>query len=160
MSTTARLSVANSSKMRFRNADQRNDILDPARTNTYLIAMLQWMLDNLWLPVLVLSVRTGRSSGFHSIGCAIDIYPANWQQGEKQMCVDMMKACAKDPFCQGVGLGGITKQWRNDVIWPSPSVGFVLFDDNESDHLHVACANTADPPGYRARKMGYTKYTG
>lgn len=160
MSTQARQLVANSSKIRFTASDQRDDLLNPQRTNTYLVAMLQWQLDNLWLPVLVLSLRAGRSSGMHSVGCAVDLYPANWQTGEKQTCVDLMTALAKNPFCQGVGLGGVTKNWKQDVAWPSESVGFVLFMDNDSDHLHASCANTADPPGTRARRAGYTKFTG
>lgn len=160
MSTQARQSVVNHSKMRFTSDSQKADLLNTSLTNTYLIAMLQWTLDNLWTPVLVLSVRTGRSSGMHNAGCAIDIYPANWDSNEKQTCIDMMTACAKNPFCEAVGLGGVTKQWRSAVAWPSQSVGFVLFDDNDTDHIHAACANSVDPPGYRAQKAGYTKYTG
>lgn len=160
MSTATRIAVANDPKMRYASSDQKNDLLDPSRTNTYLIAMLAWTLDNLWLPLLILSVRTGRSSGYHAGGLAIDLYPANWSSGERATCVDLMTACAKNPFCQGVGLGGITKNWRRDVSWPPESVGFVLFDDNGTDHIHAAAANSTDPPGYRARKAGYTKYTG
>lgn len=160
MSTQARQLVVNSSKMRFTSSDQRTDLLDPSRTNTYLIAMLQWTLDNLWLPILVLSVSTGRSSGFHSVGCAIDCYPANWQSNEKQTCVDMMTAFSRNPFCEGVGLGGVTKNWRSLVSWPPEYAGYMPFDDNASDHLHAACANSRDVPGARAAAMGYTKYTG
>lgn len=160
MSSSTRERVANDSKMRYTADTQRADLLDPSRTNTYLIAMLAWQLDNLWLPVLVLSVRAGRSTGMHAVGCALDMYPANWSSGEKATVVDMMNALAKNPFCQAVGLGGITRNWRSAVSWPAPSVGFVLFDDNDTDHLHAACSNSLDPPGYRAKKAGYTKYTG
>lgn len=160
MSTQAREAVANSSKMRYTNPTQKSDLLDPSRTNTYLIAMFQWFLDNLWLPELVLSVNTGRGSGLHSVGCAVDMYPANWDSNEKQTCVDMMTAASRNPFCQQVGLGGVTKNWKSLVQWPPESVGFVLFMDNDTDHLHIACANAVDPPGYRAKKAGYTKYTG
>lgn len=161
MSTQARQSVVNSPKMRFTAASQKADLLDPKKTNTYLIAMLQWTLDNLWLPILVLSVNSDHSpSGQHVVGCALDCYPANWATGEQSTCTDMMNAFAKNPFCEAVGLGGITKRWQGNVQWPPPAVGFVLFDDNATDHIHAACANAVDPPGYRAKKMGYTKYTG
>lgn len=164
MSTQARQAVANSPKMRYTSPSQKADILDPKKTNTYLIAMLQWMLDNLWTPILVLAINSDHSpSGQHVVGCAIDIYPANWQQGEQSTCTDMMKAASKCPFVEAVGLGGITKRWKGNVNWQNDACQvkyFVLFDDNATDHLHVGCANNVDAPGVRAKCMGYTKYTG
>lgn len=164
MSTQARQLVAYSSKMKFTDSTQRSDLLDPSKTNTYLIACLQWFLDNLWEPILVLAIKSDHSpTGQHAVGCAIDAYPANWQSGERVSCVDMMKAAANCPFVEAVGLGGVTKNWKRDVVWPSTAQGggyFVLFDDNATDHIHVAVANNVDPPGARAKFLGYTKYTG
>lgn len=165
MSAQAREAVANNGKMKYTDATQRSDLLDPSKTNTYLIAMLQWLLDNLWTPILVLAVKSDHSpTGQHSVGCAIDLYPANWQSNEHGTCVDVMTAAARCPFVEGVGLGGITKIWKAEIPWPTSSGGcgqyFVLFDDNDTDHLHLACANNIDPPGKRAECLGYTKYTG
>lgn len=163
MSTQARQAVANSPKMNYTSSSQKADLLDPKKTNTYLIAMLQWTLDNLYLPILVLSINSDHSpSGQHVVGCAIDLYPANWATGEQTTCQDMMTAFSRNPFCEAVGLGGVTRRWKNNVRWPSGACSqyFVLFDDNDSDHLHVSCANNVDPPGKRAQCLGYTKYTG
>lgn len=163
MSMEARQAVANSPKMRYTDSTQKSDLLDPAKTNTYLIAMLQWFLDNLWEPILVLAINSDHSpSGQHVVGCAIDMYPANWASGEQSTCQDMMTAASKCPFTEGVGLGGITKRWKGNVKWPSGACSqyFVLFDDNATDHIHVSCANNVDPPGKRAQCLGYTKYTG
>ena len=164
MSTQARQAVANNSKMRYTDSTQKSDLLDPAKTNTYLIAMLQWMLDNLWTPILVLAIKTDHSpTGQHYDGCAIDCYPANWQQGEQSTCTDMMSAASKCPFVEAVGLGGITKRWKGNVNWQIDSCQrqfFVLFDDNNTDHIHIAVANNVDKPGKRAQCMNYTKYTG
>lgn len=163
MSTQARQAAANSPKMKYTDGTQKSDLLDTTKTNTYLIAMLQWFQDNLWLPILVLAVKTDHSpTGQHYDGCAIDMYPANWQQGEQSTCQDMMTAASKCPFVEAVGLGGITKKWAGNVKWPTGTDAkyFVLFDDNDTDHIHVACANNVDRPGARASATGYTKYTG
>jgi hypothetical protein len=146
--------------MRYTAASQKSDLLDVTRTNTYVIAAMMWMLDNLWTPVLMLSVRTGRSSGYHSMGMAVDCYPANWATNERATCIDMMTALARNPFVITVGLGGITKRWKGDVPWPRGDSPFILFDDNDLDHLHFAVATTGAPPGTRAKRAGYTKYTG
>jgi hypothetical protein len=162
MSTQARQAVANSPKIKYTDSSQKSDLLDPAKTNTYLIAMLQWFLDNLWLPIMVLAVKSDHSpTGQHYDGCALDCYPANWQTGEQSTCTDMMTAAAKCPFTEAVGLGGITKKWKGNVNWNQPGSQYsTVFDDNDTDHIHIACANNVDPPGKRAQAMGYTKYTG
>lgn len=160
MTTSSRLWVANHAKMRYTNAAQKNDLLTPSQTNTYLIASLMWMLDNLYLPILVLSVRTGRNTGFHSKGMAMDVYPANWATNERGTCIDMMTALGRNPFVLTVGFGGITKNWSGAVNWPPASSPFFHFLDNDSDHLHFAVADSVNPPGTRARRAGYTKYQG
>ena len=161
MSMEARQRVANSPKMYYTSSTQKADLLDPKKTNTYLIAMLEWQIDNSYLQILVLAINSDHSpSGQHVVGCAIDCYPQNWATGEQTTCTDMMKGFAKNPFCEAVGLGGITKRWKGNVQWPPPSDCFVVFDDNDTDHIHASCANAVDPPGARAKKMGYTKYTG
>lgn len=162
MSQQARDALANNPKMRYTAASQRDDLRDPKKTNTYLIAMLEWLVDNLWTPILVLAVKTDHSpTGQHYDGCALDMYPGNWQTNEKQTCVDMMTALAKCPFVEAVGLGGVTKGWAGSVAWKQPGSQYsILFEDNSSDHLHAACANNVDWPGRRAQSIGYTKYTG
>lgn len=162
MSAETRQAVVNNVKLNFTDNTQKSDFLDTTKTNTYTIAMIQWLLDNVYGPLLVLSVKSDHSpTGEHYLGCAVDLYPANWRTNEYTTCLDLMKGLSKCPFVEAVGLGGVTKLWQNEVQWPpSGNYPFVLFNDNDTDHLHAACANSVDKPGARAQLEGYTKYQG
>lgn len=148
MSTETRIKVCD--RLYFRVDDYRDQLLDINLTNTYLIAMLDDITkpDNSYLEEIeVLSVWRTNSWG-HSRGFSIDLYPKNWQDREQEAVTRVMKSLSLTCNCMTVGLGGITKQWKTYVTWPTAY--FILFDDNDLDHLHAGCAAPDFPtPGQR-----------
>lgn len=152
MSQEARQELVDNPKLSFRNASQKSDLLDANLTNTYLVAMLQKLLDTCAEPIELLAVRsdhpTEDGAWEHSGGCAADLYPTNWQGREQEACVAVMKAQSENEYCEQFGAGGVTQQWVSYVTWPSPpsGVGFT-FNDNDLDHLHFSCANSVNQTG-------------
>lgn len=158
MSAQARQALVDNPKLSFTNESQRRDLLDENLTNTYLVAMLQTLLDTCAEPIEILAIRsdhpTQDGAWEHSGGCAADLYPKNWANREEAACIAVMKAMSQNEYCEQFGAGGVTQQWMSYVTWPSPpsGVGFA-FEDNDLDHLHFSCANSVNVSG-GARSTG------
>lgn len=152
MSQAARDALVANPKLSFTDATQAPDLQNEMVTNTYLIAMLEWLLDNCSEPIEMLAIRTDHKTPdgpwAHSGGMAADFYPKNWQGREQEAVCNVLKALANDPYCEAVGLGGVTWGWVSYVTWPKQH--FIVFQDNTLDHIHAGCANAVDPPGARA----------
>ena len=151
MSEQARQALVASPKISFTDDLQRTDLLDVSLTSTYLIALLQWLLDNCAEPIELLAVRsdhpTPDGTWAHTGGHAVDLYPSNWKNREQEAVVAVLKALAANPYCEAVGLGGVTQGWQDQVTWPSQY--FVVFSDNTLDHIHCGTMNAVDPEGAR-----------
>jgi len=152
MSQEQRDALVANAKLSFTDNTQVSDLKDEMRTNSYLIALLQWMMDHCDEPLEILAVRsdhpTPDGAWAHSGGMAVDLYPKNWNGREQEAVCNVMKGLAENPYCEAVGLGGVTQQWISYVTWPKQH--FVIFYDNSAAHLHTGCANAVDPPGARA----------
>lgn len=126
------------------------DLLSTSETDTYLIAMLQWMCDHCPEPIELIAIRTDHPTEdqpwLHSGGKAIDCYPKNWEGREQEAVCAVLKAFADNPYCENVGLGGIVQGWRTWVTWPATQY-FWLFDDNPQDHIHAGSACQNDTVG-------------
>lgn len=127
----------------------RDDLLDPNRTKTELIALLEELQsmgftgDN---AIEATSVRGDHGSDppgsvhGHEEGFAIDIWA-----GDR---VKLLEALTRCRYAWSVGLGGsANKACGASVTWPG--YPFVVFDDNNSDHVHVQVANANGGPGPR-----------
>ena len=152
MSQAAREALVANPKLSFTDDSQKPDLLDESITNTYLIAMLQWMMDNCPEDIMLTAVRTDHptvdGAWEHSGGNAVDCYPLHWEGREQEACCAVMKGLADNPYCEQVGLGGVTQQWKSYVTWPSaPSGDDFVFDDVPVDHLHASCANPTNVTG-------------
>lgn len=155
MSQEARLALVRNPKLSTKGylhvvGTQLTDLMDPLKTDTYLIAMLQWMCDNCPEPIELTAVRTDHESPdqiwLHSGGKAVDCYPKNWEGREQEAVCAVLKGFADNPYCENVGLGGVVQTWRTYVTWPSWS-GFWLFDDDVEDHVHAGSACPSDTTG-------------
>jgi hypothetical protein len=151
MSQKQRDTLAANPKLSFTDGTQAADLKSEGRTNTYLIALLEWLLKNCAEPIELLAVRTDHPTHdgpwAHTGGMAVDLYPKNWNGREQEAVCNVLKALAENPYCEAVGLGGVTQQWVSYVTWPKEH--FVVFFDNTADHIHTGCANAVDAPGAR-----------
>lgn len=159
MSQAARDALVANAKISFTDSSQASDFQNENVTNSYLIALLQWQLDNCIEPIEILSVRTDHQTPdgpwAHSGGMAVDFYPKNWAGREEEAVTACMKALSENPYCEAVGLGGMTWNWVSYVTWPSGANSWwVVFQDNDKDHLHAGCANATAPPGARSNAGG------
>jgi len=148
MSTKARQELI--TKLSFTDNTQRSDLLDANMTNTWLIQMLDTLVEDLiGEPITILAARTDHptpdGAWAHSGGLAVDLYPKNWQGREQESVVNVFKAIAKNPYAWVIGFGGVTQQWQSYVTWPTEN--FVAFNDNNSDHIHLGAAMNGGGPG-------------
>lgn len=141
MSIAARKQLA--SQLHFTDEDQRADIIDPGQTNTYLVELLQWLVWKCPSGILITALNSdhptydgGPHGNGHNAGKAADIWTAS---SDDTKVLEIIEALAKCPWAWTVGLGGSSKQYESYVTWPSGP--FVFFEDNNTDHIHVQCAN-------------------
>ena len=78
--------------------------MDSLKTDTYLIAMLQWMCDNCSEPIELIAVRTDHPTPdqpwLHSGGKAVDCYPKNWEAVSKRRSARCSKASPTIPIAR------------------------------------------------------------
>lgn len=139
--------------LEFQRDSQRTDLLNPHLTDTLVIQMLDDIVQR--YPrypeateyILVTSAYSDHAPdsdlgphGHHPAsgpGFAVDIAPSgdDW--------LGILKALAASPYVWSVGLGGVIAQEdRSKVTWPTDGK-FIVFDDNNSPHIHVQAANWA-----------------
>ena len=148
MSLLARKSLID--RCQFLDDAAKADILDPTRTNTWLIAAL---LDV--APCLITSVRSDHSDDSligahgHARGWAADIWSISAEPIEK-----LLARVAGSLHIWTVGLGGASIPFlqpadsfatirpfeQTPFRWPTDN-RFVLFRDNSTDHVHIQAGN-------------------
>ena len=131
-------------RLHFTDDSQRSDLLNPALTDENLILALEFMVPLCLKGVLITAVRSdhptydgGPTGHGHNGGKAIDFWTASPDDTD---VVEVVVAAARTPYFWTVGLGGSAKQFVSYVTWPEQPP-FVLFMDNNTDHLHAQCAN-------------------
>lgn len=138
-------------KLQFADAAGRNDILDPAMTDTWLVALLQDLSNRCVDPILVTSVRSDHADDSalgehgHARGWAADLWIADWKSVGDARITDLLIAIAACPYVWTVGLGGMAREYdtpTSAIAWPVDGK-FVVFDDNDQDHVHVQAGNGA-----------------
>lgn len=125
------------SHLTFQRDSQRMDLLDPAMTSNNLLAAIGKAV----LPepegkghrLLITSVRTDHSDDrnlgphCHARGFAVDLWPMD----EANMEAIVQDFCTENRKVVKIGLGGSSKSAH-------PHAGStIVFEDNDTDHIHV-----------------------
>ena len=149
MSLQARNALVNSGRLVFQAASQRTDLLDPARVQTEVIAMLQYLTREFWIELT--AVRTDHHDdsdlnptppheGTHACGWAVDCWPLNSSKPGDYMDAgdahfrDFLGAIAQGPFYYQTGLAGEAYTQENMA-----AAGAQAFCDDGGDHVHIGC---------------------
>ena len=142
MSTETRSALAYDSRL-VTNETQRADLLDPEKTNTWLIEFLVLLLDRAGHPILITALNSDHDPGtYHEAGRAVDLWNADWEAVGDEAILDVMEAAAaigatQAPALVEVGLSGTAAQYEYLVEWPTENV-FVESYGDDNEHLHLA----------------------
>ncbi len=131
------------SKLFFQDTDSKSDLLNPNLTSTYLISILEDLV-NLGHFIEITAVRTDHHpDGYlgvhsHQAGRAVDCWPLNSPKAgdyasAEGMCMRMfLMDLKKDSLVAQVGLGGSAFTTGNMNL-----LGDLGFQDNGADHVHI-----------------------
>ena len=137
-------------KVTFMSPEDEGDLLDPLKTHTYLIAMLMELVQASQHPILLTSVYSSHtvdgglaSHGHHpelGPGFSADLWIGDWKNVGDDRILDIIKLLPYNQYCWTVGLGGQAQEYGDKVTWPQDNK-FILFTDNNTDHLHLQAGN-------------------
>ena len=143
MSIETREALVNDSRLVI-DATQRADLLDPAKTNTWLVEFLRELLDAQPRPILITALNSDHDPGtYHEAGRAVDLWNADWETWGDEGIVDVMEAAAeigatRQPALIEAGLSGTAADYEYLVEWPEGTEVFVESYGDENEHLHLA----------------------
>jgi hypothetical protein len=131
----------------FQRDSQRSDLLDPASTNTALIAALYALTEG-GHHLEITAVRTdhhfdGEGDGYHASGCAVDLWPlvdgtqGNYVSPETLAFRSFLQAVADVPYRMQVGLGGSAWTQANVEATGLDLASASVFQDDGEDHVHL-----------------------
>lgn len=155
MSLEARKALVANPRLHL-NDSQKADLLDPKKTDTWLIAALTDLLHRCQHPILITALNSdhptydgGPDGHGHNAGKACDCWIADWQSVGDNRVIDLMKALAECPYVYTVCYGGsVAQEEAAEVAWPS-FPPFVHCNDNQQPHLHFQVQNAYGGPGLR-----------
>jgi hypothetical protein len=122
-------------------AEQRDDLLDQFKTDTWLVEFLRRLIDEQPHPILVTALNSDHDPGtFHEEGRGVDLWHADWQECGDEEIVEVMSAAGKiaassSPTLVEVGLAGPAIEFQSYVTWPA---GCDVFTEQAADHVHFA----------------------
>lgn len=126
------------------NHSQKDQLLDPNLTNTWLIQFMLSLVKSCATPLLVTALNTDHSPGtYHNkAGRAVDCWNADWASaGDDKVRFIMETAsyisCSKKPQLIEVGLSGLATKYKDDFKWCCDNV-FVEDYGRSNEHLHFA----------------------
>lgn len=143
MSLQARTYLVNHEHAIFRSDSQRQDLLDPEKTRTELVALLLELLHRGFI-VLFTAIRSDHhddsSLGLHSHanGYAADVWPLastrpdDYVDANDVRFRDFIDAASKSPWTYQIGLAGTA-----DTSVNRAAGGDVVFEDSGADHVHL-----------------------
>lgn len=144
MSIETRQALVNNPKLVLKAASQKEDLLNPNLTNTWLIAFLIDLVSTCKRPILITAIRTDHASGtlHNPYGRAIDCWNADWATNGDDKVIDVMQAAAivgakYKPALVEVGLSGTAAYFKHYVTWPLSNV-FIEDYGKNNEHLHLA----------------------
>jgi hypothetical protein len=122
-------------------AEQRSDLLDQTKTDTWLVEFLRRLIDEQPHPILVTALNSDHRPGTYHEACrAVDLWHADWQDVGDDEIVDVMSAAGKiaassSPTLVEVGLSGPAVEFETWVTWPAECDVFI---EDAPDHVHFA----------------------
>lgn len=134
---SARSALASSPLITYRVPSDRDDLLDPAKTQEDLIAMLSIIISQ-GIPFEVTSVRTDHGDDSelgphgHARGFAIDVWPAD----SNAFATFLQNAATHNHLVTKIGLGGAAQHFFNAFAHGDT----IVFTDNDQDHVHLQTA--------------------
>lgn len=143
MSTETRQKLVDHPRLVLANHSQKDDLLDPAKTNTWLVQFLLSIVQSTATPLLVTALNSDHRPGtHHGGGRAVDCWAANWASaGDDQVRFIMEAAswvsCSGKPKLIEVGLSGLAVNYKSSFNWCCDNV-FVESVDRSNEHLHFA----------------------
>jgi len=144
MSLQARQALVNHKNTVFRAQSQRDDLLDPNKTQTELIALLMELCEGKGYPIVFTAIRSDHSddSGLglhsHANGYCVDCWPltspvdGDYLDAGSGAFQAFLEDIAASPWLYQIGLGGSARTDGNRV-----AAGPTVFDDSGEDHVHI-----------------------
>lgn len=131
------------------NPTQRADLMDPAMTDSGLVAMMLDVIKEDYFFVEVTAVRRDHltidgPNGHNPGGCGLDGYflksrtHADWLDPTSPHFADGLEQAFASPWRRQIGLGGDTQTAENFTAIHDPAMIDTdsAFHDNSSDHIH------------------------
>ena len=147
MSTETRQQLVDHPRLVLANHTQKDDLLDPNKTNTWLVQFMLSLVQSCATPLLVTALYTDHDPGtWHhpsdQAGRALDCWNADWASaGDEQIAKIMETAsyisCSKKPQLIEVGLSGLSVNYMNSFQWCCDEV-FVEDYGRSNEHVHFA----------------------
>jgi hypothetical protein len=127
------------------NPSDISDLLNPQKTNTYLIALLSDLKGRCGHPLLITAVNTdhhpdGNGHG-HSKGWAADLWNGDYGKVGDDKVFDIIKALVVNPYCWTIGLAGKAQQYAEASHSLVTDKRQIIFLDEGLDHVHVQAGN-------------------
>jgi hypothetical protein len=145
MSIETRQALVDDPRLVLQNPDtQRADLLDPERTDTWLVEFLLQLIATAGHPILVTALNSDHDPGtFHELGRGVDLWNADWEEAGDGAIVDVLDAAAEigtqgAPILVEVGLSGTPAEYLDYVAWPMGADVFVESYGDENEHVHIA----------------------
>lgn len=147
MSQETRQKLVDHPRLVLANHTQKDDLLDPDKTNTWLVQLLLSIVQGCATPLLVTALKSDHSSGtWHNngkgIGRAVDCWNADWASaGDEKVRYIMEQASYISQSCKPqlieVGLSGLAVNYKDDFNWNCSNV-FVEDYGRSNEHVHFA----------------------
>lgn len=143
MSAETRQKLVDHPRLVLANHGQKADLLDPNKTNTWLVQFLLSIVQSCATPLLVTALNSDHKPGtHHSNGRAVDCWNADWSSaGDDKVRFIMETAsyisCSSKPQLIEVGLSGLAVNYKDDFKWCCNNV-FVEDYGRSNEHLHFA----------------------
>ena len=149
MSVQEREELVNSPHTLFQNESQREDLLDPSKTDSGLVALLHHLcVQNGW-NVEFTAIRsdhhddsglnpTPPHEGTHAAGFAADLWPlasdtsGDYLDADDPKFAQFLENVRDAPYVRQIGLAGSAQTDANRT-----AAGDKVFDDDGADHVHI-----------------------
>lgn len=144
MSVETRQKLVDHPRLVLANHSQKDQLLDPAITNTWLVQFMLSLVQSCSTPLLVTAINTdhGKGTWHNPAGRAIDCWNSDWASaGDDKVRFIMESAsyisCSKKPQLIEVGVSGLAVNYKDDFKWCCDNV-FVEDYGRSNEHLHFA----------------------
>ena len=147
MSIDTREKLVNHPRLVLSNHTQRDDLLDPNKTDTWLVQFLLSLVQSCARPLLVTALNTYHKPGtYHNpAGRAVDCWNADWASNGDDKVAEIMAtasyiSCSQKPQLIEVGVSGLAVNYKDSFKWCCSNV-FVEDYGRSNEHLHFAVGN-------------------